>query len=1028
MRRLFIFLLFLFYFFHLRAQPFQFRKIEGLSQNTVYSITKDRQGFLWIATANGLNRYDGVEVKIYKPSIESKSGQMIGRFIRTELLEDENERLWFSTDFTLHSLDKKKGQFNAYYVDENLKVFTDETKGKPLFANPLLLKDSLLWLANSGLGVYALNIYTNHLNHYPISILDENSRIIPFMNNGAYDGSHHFWFATQKGIFSFDMQNKKWQRHLSDRSFYSVAFEKDTLYACWEKKIVAFNTNTQSVTEILFKNDTLSNLGKNGKYFFHRLYNDGLGQLWAGDETGNIYCKKNNSNYFEWSGNINGNKNPVGNFPVYCLYNFDNRVLWVGADVIGLQQTEISPSTFHRFPVSEEESIQNLFIHSIYEESENIIWLGTYQKGLYTLNKNTGKLTKVELLPETDPKIYYGRSVPCIKTDSKGNLFTSMAGRLFIREAGENKFKNLKLPVPSNAMQNPQMWGLIEYQQGWLIYTNIGIYRIQKNNGNFVAKHIKAIDQVRISDIWMHPNGQLWVAPLSSGIWIFNSLGDDVKPEIILREILVKSFLHDPLHGLLWISSANGLIAYHLTTKKIKIYDERNGLINSFIYGSLADSTGFWISTNQGISKVEVIFNKDSVFPILTFTNFTSNDGLSADEFNTGAFFKGKSGDFYFGHSKGLVWFKPSEVNASKDIPVIRMIQVKVNGEDADTALAPEYIKQLELPWDKNNLYFKFRGIDYHNVAGIKYMYRLKGWDKEWISSNSLNEVRYNNLPPGKYVFQVRARGQSGKWSQQPYEIIINILPPFWKTWWFYFISVILFVFIIVLITRFFAQQKLRTRVAELEKQKELNKERHRISRELHDDIGAGLTHITLMSESAKNRINLPELEDISGASRELVNNMSEIVWSLNPENKTLENLFSYMREQLSKQLEYTKIDFRIDFPETDENKELTSGQLRNLLLISKEIVNNAIKYSKSGNILIQAKCFESGVSFYIEDDGEGFDTAQSYPGNGLKNIRARIKELGGRIDISAEPGQGSRFHYFMPFEIPHKSHSIYNS
>lgn len=1006
------------------SQPFHLKKIEGLSQNTVYSVLKDRQGFLWIGTANGLNRFDGIEMKIYKPSLEKRSGGMIGRFIRTDLLEDVHERLWFSTDFTIHCFHKKTGKFTAYYVDKNLNVSTDETKGSPLFGNPLLIKDSLLWMANSALGLYAFNIYTTQLKYYPIAFRDESANLIPFMYNGAYDGKNKFWFASQKGIFNFDLQSKKWQWHLPGHSFYSVAFSNDTLYACWEKEIFAINTHNSSFTKSFFSNSWQNWKEQTGKGFFRRLYNDGFGQLWAGDELGNIYCKKSNNTSFDWKGNINGDVNAAGNFPVYCLYNFDNRILWVGSDIIGLQQTEIAASPFHSFPAEILVPGNNLFIHSIYEESDSKVWLGTFQKGLYTLNKNSGELKHVELLSKA-PDMYYGKSVPSVKADSKGNLFTSMGGQLYIREAGNSKFHVLPLPVPSNSMQNPQMWGMTEYRGGWLIYTNIGLYMLQKNKTGFFVTHMQPPSHVRIADVWLHPNGKLWIAPQSGGIWIMNSLADNEVPRRIFTETNVKSFLYDSSHHLLWISCSNGLIAYHLPTEKFKIYDEHDGMLNSFVYGALADSGVLWISTNQGLSKVETDFSKNNIFPSLRFTNFTRNDGLPTDEFNTGAFFKGNSGCFYFGSPTGLVWFKPSAVKPSTDIPVLQITQVKVNDEPADTTLAPEYIQQLILPWHKNNLYFRFTGIDYNNAADVRYKYQLKGWDKDWISSNSLNEVRYNNLPHGHYTFKVIAAGQSGQWNSKPYEIEVIIHPPFWKTWWFYFLVTVLFILLTVFITRFFAQQTLRAKVAELEKQKELDKERQRISREMHDDIGAGLTQITLMSESVKNKMKMQELDDIAGTSRQLVHSMSEIVWSLNPENKSLENLFSYMREQLNKQLEYSGIEYSIEFPEAVTGSILSSEQRRNLLLVSKEIVNNAIKYSKAKTISVQAESTGNELSFTITDDGIGFDVSKVYSGNGLKNIRARIEELGGKIHIDSAPGNGSRFSYVIPLDLPLKSHSF---
>ena len=240
--------------------------------------------------------------------------------------------------------------------------------------------------------------------------------------------------------------------------------------------------------------------------------------------------------------------------------------------------------------------------------------------------------------------------------------------------------------------------------------------------------------------------------------------------------------------------------------------------------------------------------------------------------------------------------------------------------------------------------------------------------------------------------------------------------PPFWERWWFYGLLLLLAVAVIIVVLQFINQRKLKKKLAELERQREVDKERQRISREMHDDIGAGLTQITLMSESVMNKTgnSQKELEDIASTSRKLVSSMSEIIWSLNPENKTLEQLTAYLREQLNKQLEYSGINYDIELPDESKKVLLTNEQLRSILLTTKEIVNNAIKYSGAKNISIKMTLNKSMLACTVEDDGQGFDIGKSYTGNGLKNMRHRIEELGGLLEINSEKGKGSHFRYII--------------
>ncbi|HSN62006.1 MAG TPA: histidine kinase, partial [Ferruginibacter sp.] len=215
-----------------------------------------------------------------------------------------------------------------------------------------------------------------------------------------------------------------------------------------------------------------------------------------------------------------------------------------------------------------------------------------------------------------------------------------------------------------------------------------------------------------------------------------------------------------------------------------------------------------------------------------------------------------------------------------------------------------------------------------------------------------------------------------------------------------------------------YKKEKEELLISYLEQQKAINQqilmteeaERKRIARELHDDIGAGLTRITLMSDAVKNKINVSakEIEEIAQTCRRLVGNMGEIVWSLSPENNSLEALIAYLREELHKLLEYSGIEYSIHLPESGNGMLLSNEQRRNILLVTKEVVHNAVKYSNAANISIHSKILLNNITVFVKDDGNGFDETIVRNGNGLRNIRQRIQELGGTISINSEAGRGT--------------------
>lgn len=239
--------------------------------------------------------------------------------------------------------------------------------------------------------------------------------------------------------------------------------------------------------------------------------------------------------------------------------------------------------------------------------------------------------------------------------------------------------------------------------------------------------------------------------------------------------------------------------------------------------------------------------------------------------------------------------------------------------------------------------------------------------------------------------------------------------PPFWKTGWFYLLLFLFIGLIFTTIIKSVQQKKLKNKLVILERQHQIDKERQRIAREMHDDIGAGLTQMALMSVSAKNKTGesrKDELEDIYKTSQKLIENINEIIWTLNPDNKTLEQLLSYLREQLHKQLEYSGISYQLRIPENGRDILLTNEQQRNMLLITKEIVNNAIKYSNAHNLIVEVEFTGNKLHFLIEDDGIGFNENDVSVGNGLKNIRHRIETLGGELQMNTQMNTGTSFTY----------------
>lgn len=1009
-----IFLLFLITSHVIHAQvneQLHFEKINGLSQNTVYSIMKDKQGFMWIGTADGLNRYDGMEMKVYKPSAVDEKAKLKGRFIRTRIAEDDNDEMWFSSELTLFRFDRKKEYFHDYY-------FGDTSGSKPygLSVEPVLQKGNQYWFANASYGIIEYNRFDGSYKAHFLP-LDNSGRKIYIQQTGVFDNKEQIWFASNGGLYSYNIRNHQWQHYLEGINFFRIAFSSDTLYLTSEKQIFFFDIINKSHGVIQFSNKNLK-INAGG---LRALYADRKDNIWAGDEYGNVFSKGKHSGYFEWRGNINSDNPGITKYPVFCFYADESGTLWVGGDVLGLLRAGINYSGFNSFPATgTKKEKQDFFINTVYEDENDKVWLGVYSKGVMMLDKKSGTLSPVRLpgiqiKNENDKKIFY------IKKDTDGNFWIGYSDYLFVREKGKTEFQQLKIPLPPGALVLKMGATCIsKFREKWLLGTTHGLYELEKKNGSYIFTRQSIISQSYISDIWNNNDNELWVGFEESGLIIAKKDLSNNQDDIYFEKAGIKSFFYDTVHHINWISTLSGLIAYHIPTRKYKIFTEADGLGNSYVYGCLVNENELWVSTNNGLSRAIMTWKKNEVIPGLTFVNYTSSDGLPDNEFNTGAFHKGQSGNFYFGTIKGLSWFKPGDINPNPNKPVIRLLDVKVNEEQADTSTAAGFINELSLPYYKNNLYFRFRGIEYLNPANVSYAYKMERLEKDWIYSGKLNEVRYNALPPGNYTFRIKAANGSGVWSEKEVQVKINIKAPFWMRWWFYSLAGLVLIGIIVIVTRYISQNRLKEKIRQLEKQQAIEAERNRISKDMHDEIGSGLTRIALMTELMNTQKQLDEktkqsVNEIAGSTRQLVESMSEIIWTLNPHNDKLEDLLAYLREQTRHYFEPLNIDYEISFPVNIPDVRLNNEQRRNLFLVTKEALNNALKHSGATRIELFADTADHKIKFSVMDNGKGMsDKTKRAGANGLINMRQRMKDIKGEIEWISQNSSGTKVNYWI--------------
>jgi two-component sensor histidine kinase len=436
-------------------------------------------------------------------------------------------------------------------------------------------------------------------------------------------------------------------------------------------------------------------------------------------------------------------------------------------------------------------------------------------------------------------------------------------------------------------------------------------------------------------------------------------------------------------------------------------FNQSNGIANEYLYAILPYKKRFlWISTNKGLSCFDTHKN--------TFINYDNTDGLQSNEFNTGAYYSSEKGEFFFGGVNGFNSFFPNKISRNFYKPQIVLTGFKIQDEEVLPSLGNSVLlSQISLPFYQNTVSFDFAALEFTHPEKNKYKYILEGVDNNWVNSESKGFARYSGLKYGSYIFKVKGSNNDGIWSDEKILMQVIILSPWWTSWWFVLLSAVFFILFITNIVRVIFAKKIRDQQRIIEKQKAVEHERARISKDMHDDMGSGLSKIAIMSELLKTNLKeereTEQVEKISRTAKDLVDSMGQIVWAMNPENDSLENLAAYIREYTLDFFDESLIECKFIFPDEINTIKLTQQQRRNVFLVIKESLNNILKYAESTEVQVQLFIRSKKLHLIISDNGKGFDVSQTRRfGNGLINMKKRMEEIGGEYQIQSTLTNGT--------------------
>lgn len=487
-------------------------------------------------------------------------------------------------------------------------------------------------------------------------------------------------------------------------------------------------------------------------------------------------------------------------------------------------------------------------------------------------------------------------------------------------------------------------------------------------------------------------DGSILIGTRAGGIKISGGVQNPATNKKILPGYHIWSIYQKDNGPVFWGTNGRGLV---ITEKNsIREVAVKDGLSDNTVYGILEDNQEqIYLSTHRGINIL--VKNGDNY----KVHYLRYGDGLASDECTQGAYFRDRGGGLWWGTIKGATRFNPAYTSQTTRPPQTHITRIRLYDKDINLR---RFKEGAVFEYNENYLRFDYIGVHLPAPEKVIYRYRLTGVDRDWVESGK-RFTQYTNLPDGEYRFQLKSSHMNGSWST-PLEVRFTVLPPFWKTWWFILLAILIIGgsvagLIVYRVKQLLAIELLRTKIAA----------------DLHDDIGAGLTEISILGEIVSQTIpresaaSVPVMLDkVSSRARELIDSMSDIVWLISPQKESLFDLISRLNDVFETLFEANEIKFKPQNVETLKELKLAMETRQHLYLLLKEAIYNSIKYSHCRKIILQVEIKNRYFKICVIDDGRGFDVNVAHTGNGLRNMQQRALFINGTLAIESGIDRGT--------------------
>jgi len=991
----------------------------SLSNKWVMAIKEDKKGNLWVGTrGGGLNYFDQRTEKFTRFMHDKNNPNSISSNTIFSILVNDDGSLWLGTldqGLIYMKIDSNGAtKYKKYNLNSDTKQ--NAKSGENFVLDIYKNKQGKLWIGTMEGGLKLLDPLTEELTHFkheldnPTSISSNTvSSICEDKLGNLWIGTGHRMLGEGNGLNKLDPNTKEFihykhdsedQSSLCSNNISSLLIDSEGIL--WIGSIGS-QLNSIPISELLSSREPhfthYSDFDRNS---VNSIDEDRSGNIWISFFGRTVYKFNKQQNTFIWYRPIENNPNSLSWRRVSMVQVDKSGNIWFGTD--GLDQYDPVSRKFKHFPYvpGNPQGLSSSYVSSICEDKLGFFWVGTYN-GLNRFNPKTGVFKHIFENPE-DTFGLRSNIVTEVLINRSGNLWVaSYKSGLQLYDIEENRF--YYFDQDTNSVEDEGIKGIFEDQSGtlWSNTLNYGCFALRiKDNQIESVKH------------YIHdPNNRNSLS--------YNNVTDIIRPRIIDTNAV-------------WIATGNGLNRLDLNTETFTHFFVEDGLPSNYILKLLEDNDGnIWCSCANDIAVYNLKTGK--------IKSYSKGDGMPTTEFGTRPqnACKTTDGQLIFGAAIGALGFYPEQLKENLHIPSICLTDFKIFHESVKLDTTIQLIKKINLSYNQNIFSFEFAALDFTNIEKNQYAYKLEGLYDDWIYIGNERVASFTDIEPGEYIFRVKGSNNHGIWNETGASVLLIITPPWWATLWAYFVYALLFLTVMFVTVRLEIrrrQHKMETRllkekemrklkeaehralVAELqskaaEAEKEIEKEqmRSRIASDLHDEIGSNLSSIDLIGQVLHSKLtganqHKRKLKDISQIARMTAESMREIIWFVNPKNDSMEKLIVKMRETANMML--NSIDFSFDAPRDGFPTETDINFRRNFYLIFKESLQNIIKHSQAKNVLIKILVDQNCISLCIKDDGIGFETSVDYPGQGVKNIVQRAKEMNSLVEIKSEKNKGT--------------------